>query len=308
MREYPAGHGMDADWFATDRDGHVAHFRSGESGAVPESAYLGEEAEEVLERIAKLAPCTAALDPAGIRPQAGGHVAAPADAWKTPVVAFVDSLENVGDLLRTTGAERRAAVQGEAIRFATLSRAVHGELHGRGVCLGCSFLQESDPASPARRGFYAYEHLTQSWVAGPYGRSQVPARPLVLGDLPEELREVVSRQKLDRVCFASTPALQPVEHAPCVSGASAWLSSATRRIAAIPGQEDEFRREFAPGTDARAAAEQGGMVVEEPPAAGSSASEWQKRFTRPPRSLLQALAAAALAALGLGAILRAACR
>jgi hypothetical protein len=36
--DFPAAHSMDTDWFAVDRCGHVALFRSGEAGAVPEHA------------------------------------------------------------------------------------------------------------------------------------------------------------------------------------------------------------------------------------------------------------------------------
>ncbi len=41
--DYPAAHSMDTTWFAVDRDGHVAAFESGEAGAVPKEAYLGED-------------------------------------------------------------------------------------------------------------------------------------------------------------------------------------------------------------------------------------------------------------------------
>jgi hypothetical protein len=33
--DYPAAHSMDTEWFAVDRDGHVALFVSGENGPVP---------------------------------------------------------------------------------------------------------------------------------------------------------------------------------------------------------------------------------------------------------------------------------
>ena len=36
--DYPAAHSMDTDWFAVDKDGHVAVFASGEAGAVPVAA------------------------------------------------------------------------------------------------------------------------------------------------------------------------------------------------------------------------------------------------------------------------------
>src|SRR5262245_65976604 len=36
--DFPAAHSMDTNWFAVDADGHVAHFYSGQSGAVPVAA------------------------------------------------------------------------------------------------------------------------------------------------------------------------------------------------------------------------------------------------------------------------------
>jgi hypothetical protein len=43
--DFPAAHSMDTDWFAVDKCGHVALFRSGESGAVPLEAaiFLGPD-------------------------------------------------------------------------------------------------------------------------------------------------------------------------------------------------------------------------------------------------------------------------
>ena len=38
--DYPAAHSMDTDWFAVDKCGHVALFRSGEAGAVPVEAVI----------------------------------------------------------------------------------------------------------------------------------------------------------------------------------------------------------------------------------------------------------------------------
>lgn len=37
---YPAAHSMDSGWFAVDDDGHVAHFDTGEGGAMPAAAEL----------------------------------------------------------------------------------------------------------------------------------------------------------------------------------------------------------------------------------------------------------------------------
>lgn len=42
MPDFPAAHSMDTEWFATDADGNVAIFWSGEEGAVPKSNSFGE--------------------------------------------------------------------------------------------------------------------------------------------------------------------------------------------------------------------------------------------------------------------------
>jgi len=42
---------MDTTWFAVDRDGHVAAFETGEAGAVPTAAYLGEDHGEVTDAL-----------------------------------------------------------------------------------------------------------------------------------------------------------------------------------------------------------------------------------------------------------------
>lgn len=36
--DFPAAHSMDTEWFAVDKDGHVAYFETGEDGSVPNGA------------------------------------------------------------------------------------------------------------------------------------------------------------------------------------------------------------------------------------------------------------------------------
>ena len=52
MEDFPAAHSMDTMWFAIDADGCVGVFQSGEAGAVPDAAYVGDEYGEVLELLA----------------------------------------------------------------------------------------------------------------------------------------------------------------------------------------------------------------------------------------------------------------
>ena len=55
--DYPAAHSMDTAFFAVDRDGHVAHFATGEGGALPFDASL-EDPWAVMQRLGKLLPRT----------------------------------------------------------------------------------------------------------------------------------------------------------------------------------------------------------------------------------------------------------
>src|SRR5262245_52320304 len=54
--DFPAAHSMDTNWFAVDRDGHVAMFDSGKLGAVPTELTdsVGQEDSLVLEAIEPL--------------------------------------------------------------------------------------------------------------------------------------------------------------------------------------------------------------------------------------------------------------
>ena len=49
--DFPAAHSMDTAWFAVDDDGHVAVFDTGEAGAVPTLAYVGEAHHDWLEAL-----------------------------------------------------------------------------------------------------------------------------------------------------------------------------------------------------------------------------------------------------------------
>ena len=44
--DFPAAHSMDTFWFAVDADGHAAVSSSGEAGAVPTKAHMGDEFAE----------------------------------------------------------------------------------------------------------------------------------------------------------------------------------------------------------------------------------------------------------------------
>ena len=54
--DFPAAHSMDSCWFAVDRDGFIACFSTGEAGAMPESAYQGDQAYSLRDRLIRDLP------------------------------------------------------------------------------------------------------------------------------------------------------------------------------------------------------------------------------------------------------------
>lgn len=47
MKEFPAAHSMDTDWFAVDADGNIGIFDSGEEGAVPYFHYEFRQVNQI---------------------------------------------------------------------------------------------------------------------------------------------------------------------------------------------------------------------------------------------------------------------
>ena len=97
---------------------------------------------------------------------------------------------------------------------------------------------------PAAVGLFDYEHaerfeypgraeflLNQEGprVSGPYVRRAVPRRPLHVDQLPPVVRAVVAGMRFDGLRFADERAIQPVEHVPCQSEQSEYVTLAGER-------------------------------------------------------------------------------
>ena len=251
--DFPAGHSMDTAWFAVDLDGRVAAFESGESGAVPVDAYLGEEALGLLDEL---------------RAQGEVRRVAPVPAWNgepehrvrpglgEPAVFFLREATVLAAEL-ASGAARRVPSDGPvAIRVEEADAALIARLHAAGDCLGCEY--ELDPESPrsAARGLYEYSHACENWVAGPYRLVAKPDRPLQEEDLPGELRGHLVRFEGR---FDETPLLQPMTVWPCESWEPGWLDRDGSTVRPVPGREDECREHVA---ELKSAGEEG-LVYED---------------------------------------------
>ncbi len=246
--DFPAAHSMDTTWFAVDRDGHIALFETGESGAVPSCAFGGDEAYALIERLVGLLPrCQAAFDLAGRRTPGLGmegdeHQAA-GTGMDYPVLMFLKSLDPVKEALASGQAVQVPGGDRLAVTFQHLPADLSRRLHEAGACLGCFFQfgrTDEGTFDPAGRGLFEYTHLTENWISGPYGRVARPLKPLHVDQLPPDVRELVKRMRFDKLSFAEAAHVQPVEHTECVSWEAAWLDGTGKKVRPMPGREEDY--------------------------------------------------------------------
>jgi hypothetical protein len=246
---------MDTTWFAVDRDGRVAAFESGEAGAVPTDAYLGEDYPPLEEL-----------------PVTGEAIRiAPAPAWKHEYVhrvrggvphAAVFHLCDEAALAAEVAAGAAVRVRSEgsaAFRLEAPEAALVDRLHASGACLGCSpAFDEDGDAIAATRGLYVYEHVAENWIAGPYRLVAKPARPATLEVLPEDVREKAVR--FDGR-FDETGLLHPMALGPCESWEPAWIDLDGVTVRPVPGHEDDYAEQVSELAEAEP-----GLVFDPPPA------------------------------------------
>jgi hypothetical protein len=237
--DYPAAHSMDTAWFAVDRDGHVARFETGEAGAVPTDAYLGEDAPPVedlpvLGEAVRVPPL-----PAWAHEQE--HVT------HTGYGAVIFHLRDASLLaveIAAGVATRVPSVGTEAVRVEAPDADLLARVHRAGDCLACAYdlSDELGDRSAAARGLYEYEHLAENWAAGPYRLNAKPSSPARLEDLPADVREHVVR--FDGR-FEAAPLVHPMTLWRCESWQAAWIDLDGRTVRPVPGREKDYDEEAA---------------------------------------------------------------
>jgi hypothetical protein len=260
--DFPAAHSMNVDWFAVDREGHVALFCSGSAGAVPRQADsdAGREraAVQELTRLLEHSPGAgvAVHDLAGrTRPgplgEQGRH------HW---MVRYGKDAENILLFLESLDPVREEVAQGRAVQLhatrgvAVFSRRLPGpllqQLHKTGLCLGCfthyvAEHEEDDPeAAAARLGLFLYTHPWGDAPAGPYGRAEQPQQAIHVDQLPPELRQLALRVRFEDLSFPRAPHIQPLEFTDCDTMGGAWLSQDGKTIRPVPGNDGDYRDEY----------------------------------------------------------------
>jgi hypothetical protein len=244
--DFPAAHSMDSTWFAVDKDGFVAYFSTGESGAMPAVGYTGEDAFELERVLIRDLPAGDVLhDPRGR--SLPGDPLRPFDAANYPTIVFLTSLAPVQSDIEAKRATAVRASEGYAVVFPRLSADQVRRLTESGVVRGSDFHfdRESEGGRQplARYGLYEYDHLCENWVAGPYGRHRAPGRPVHVDQLPPVMRTRLKQARLSDLRFADTVYLQPAEHWECESWEPAWLGL-DQVVRPFPGRGDDYQEVY----------------------------------------------------------------
>src|SRR5215469_8297759 len=95
--DFPAAHSMDTIWFAVDKDGHVACFDSGESGAVPVAALAANQGYGAQQALAGTLPQGEAVHELRGRLMPGplGNETPHTFSGSWPTLMFLRSLDSV---------------------------------------------------------------------------------------------------------------------------------------------------------------------------------------------------------------------
>jgi hypothetical protein len=253
--DFPAAHSMDTTWFAVDAEGLVAIFETGEDGPAPEAALAQEVGRyEVAEMLpARSALSDVVVDFEGVA-RLYDSFQSPLSFARERALVFVEALDALrDDLARGTATPIRSTKYFAALiepfddltltRLASTGKLVgaYGFYHSidprqlapkvstfariKQWFLGGS--QSSEQASapskepavydPAQCGVFCYDHWDYQEEVAPYFRVRIPAKPISIADLPEELRALAELARFDNVRFADDGVVQPIEHFPCAS-------------------------------------------------------------------------------------------
>ncbi len=224
--DYPAAHSMDTTWFAVDAQGHIGMFSSGEAGAVPVGALRDEEASEevyslLTDEILEKPRTDALLDPRGLVLPAHAErydlVGKPGPRFaRNNVLIYIKDPQSLSaEILRGQAVEIPSNTRGVfLVSQLTTQRLWELSAGSQYVLLQNSFYH---PHMRADCGVYVYEHLTENWISGPYGRVGVPAKPLHIRELPEVVQNALESFVWKGVAFDSSVHVQPAGDVPVVS-------------------------------------------------------------------------------------------
>lgn len=243
--DFPAAHSMDTAWFAVDREGNVAVFDTGEAGAVPTEAYVGEDAYELQDALREKLPVTGLIYDVDARARFSGaqHLGSlyqPTPEWRPDLLMFLTDPDAAKPLLEGASFTEVKATQGTGLRFTNLAVPAFKALHERGLCLACTLEGGERDENLAAAGLFSYQHAAENWSAGHYALLARPEKPVKLADLPPE---VAAAAIVFDGSFAQTPQLHPAELWQCEAWGPSWVASDGKTVRPFPGREADYKAE-----------------------------------------------------------------
>jgi hypothetical protein len=246
--DYPAAHSMDTEWYAIDRDDHVAIFHTGEEGALPDDAANHNTLPRPLLDAIPDVPYQL-IDWLGDDRQEH-HVELPPRTRKEglgKVFLFLCSIDAVRDQVNGYSVEQGPAGEGVAVLFEDLPSETAWMLHESGACLGCfPWISEyryyrlyDDRAG--RVGLFNYKNDGRGLGAScPYLRGRPPFRPLKVDQLPRDLRYLIGQLEFQDLRFSETAKIQPAGIVDCQAQNDAYLDLDGVTIRSALGAEGVF--------------------------------------------------------------------
>ena len=240
--DFPAAHSMDTDWFAVDRDGHVAICVAGEPGPVPVTVERERDTYAALDQLfLGSGPALLGQHYAGERSPYSVAMLLPHDLDLSRIARECLRSEPLSTGL---GLVAPVAVHG-------MPREAYQALHDSGACRGCTVLTD-ERLSARPLGLYCYDANDQ-YQNGPYERVVVPARPIRFADLPPQTRALIDPVFLRDVSFDGAPVLQPLEHVPCRTWnrheGDQYLGSDMKTLRPVPRLPEDFPAAHSMDTD-----------------------------------------------------------
>jgi hypothetical protein len=240
MSDFPAAHSMDTTWFAIDSDGYVGIFDSGEGGAVPDKLTPVDRSRVEIESIDDVIYALQTDKHELIQEISSANISsiierASMDSLRYHInnnsysgmihslllqlssVRTIDDLKlQANSLLRFT--DRDIWIYVDKCDRDWLEQAIDSGT----VLSGSEILLYFDLSW---LGCYTYTCKIQSPI--PYQRNSLVGLPIKFEELPIKIRECGRFTKLTNIHFATTEAIQPIEHLACRTwgGIEYWLDT-----------------------------------------------------------------------------------
>ena len=234
MTDFPAAHSMDTHWFAMDAEGNLAVFDSGENGAIPYFIHddiripSSKDIEDFFKIFMKDEKGIITLEIDGeIFFKENGLTPVPRSIFNNNgyfyLLLVLSSEEAISKLKSPHNLIVRFAGDSVVVYVDECSKKIIESMLDSGEILGGKDFRLEENFH--NLGLFYYR--TCDGMPTPYERREVPAKPLRVEDLPEELQIALCTSHFENIHFVETEIIQPIEHSKCRTwkGDDEWIDS-----------------------------------------------------------------------------------